>query len=145
MQRKRYPSDLTDAQWERIAPLIPPAKPGGRPRGVDMREVLNGIFYVAREGVSWRALPHDLPYFGVCYWYHRRFQEDGTWETINDASRRTLRVQAERDPEPSVVIIDSQSVKTTEKGGGLSATMRGRRSRGGSGTSSSIRWACLWR
>ena len=127
MRRKRYPSDLTEAEWERIAPLIPPAKPGGRPRGVDMREVLNGIFYVAREGISWRAMPHDLPYFGVCYWYHRRFQEDGTWEAINDALRKALRVAAGRDEEPSVAIIDSQAVKTTEKGGPSAAMTLARR------------------
>lgn len=127
MGRKRYPSDLTDAQWARIAPLIPPAKPGGRPRGVDMREVLNGIFYLTREGVSWRALPHDFPYFGVCYWYHRRFQKDGTWEAINDTLRKEVRTQAGRDPEPTVAIIDSQSVKTTEKGGSIAAMTLARR------------------
>ena len=127
MPRKPYPSDLTDAEWERIAPLIPPAKPGGRPRGVDMREVLNGIFYVTREGISWRAMPHDLPYFGVCYWYHRRFQDDGTWEAINDALRKDVRVRAGRDPEPSVAIIASHSVKTTETGGATAVTMPARR------------------
>jgi putative transposase len=127
MRRKSYPSDLTDAQWQRTPPLIPPAKPGGSPRRVEMREILNGIFSVTREGVTWRAMPHDLPYFGTCYWYHRRFQEDGVWEEINDALRTELRVAAGRDPEPSVAIIDAQSVKTTEKGGAPVAMMPVRR------------------
>ena len=127
MARKPYPSDLTAAEWARIAPLIPPAKPGGRPRAVDMREVLNGIFDVTREGISWRALPHDLPDHHTCAWYFRRFQADGTWEAINDALRTDLRQRAGRDPEPSVAIIDSQSVKTTETGGSTAATMLARR------------------
>jgi len=81
-----------------------------------MREVLNGIFYVTREGVSWRALPHDLPDHHTCAWYFCRFQADGTWEAINDALRTDLRRRAGRDPEPPVAIIDTQSVKTTGKG-----------------------------
>ena len=86
------------------------------------REVLNGICSVTREGIGWRAMPHDLPYFGVCSWYLRRFQKDGTWEVTKDAVRKALRVATGREPEPSVAIIDCQSVKTTEQRG-LSAAM----------------------
>ena len=134
MPPKSSPSDLTDTEWARGAALIPPATPGGRARGVAMRAVLNGSFSVARAGSSWRAMPHDLPYVGVCSWSHRRFQEDGTWEAINDALRKDLRVCAGHAPEPSVASIDSQSVtcpvpagKTTATGGGSAATTPARR------------------
>ena len=87
MTRSPYPSDLTDAQWRLIAPLIPDAKPGGRPRKYDTREVINGLMYLAREGCSWRALPHDLPHRKTCYNFFRRFEADGTWDALVAALR----------------------------------------------------------
>src|SRR5437660_59228 len=122
MQREPYPTDLTDAQWARLERLIPPARPGGRPRAVDLREVLNAIFYHVRGGASWRKLPHDLPPWGTVHYYYRRFRLDGTWTQINDLLRDQVRLAAGRAVEPTAAIIDSQSVKTTEKGG-LAATM----------------------
>ena len=122
MFRPPYPSDLTDAQWWRLEPLIPAAKPGGRPRRADMREVVNAVLYVARTGVTWRALPHDFPPWRTVYHYFRAWRLDGTWESIHDALRDQVRTQAGRATSPSAAIIDSQSVKTTEKGG-LAATM----------------------
>jgi len=112
-----YPSDLTDSEWSLLEPLIPPAKPGGRPRSVDMREILNGLFYVLREGCSWRALPHDYPPWQTVYCYFRRWRDDGTWERINAALRTQVRESEGRQAQPSAAIIDSQSVKTTEAGG----------------------------
>jgi putative transposase len=82
MTRARYPTDLTDRQWRRLAPLIPAAKPGGRPRSADMREVVNAILYVLRNGVVWRALPHDFPPWKTAYHYFRAWRQDGTWERI---------------------------------------------------------------
>jgi putative transposase len=116
MSRKRYPSDLTDAQWAVLAPLVPSVRPGGRPRKHDMREVLNALFHVAREGCSWRALPHDLPPWRTTYNYFRDWQADGTREILLEAARRQARRAAGRDPDPSAACIDSQSVKTVYGG-----------------------------
>lgn len=117
MARKPYPSDLTDAQWSLIEPLIPPEKHGGRHRSASMREVFNAIFYLLRSGCAWRALPHDLPPWGTVSHYFYRFGADGTWQRIHDTLRQRVRLDAGRHATPSMLIIDSQSVRTTEKGG----------------------------
>src|SRR4051812_5725309 len=114
---KRYPSDLTHTQWKRLKRLLPPAKPGGRPREVDLREILNGISYIARGGCSWRMMPTDLPPWSTCYDYFRKWRNDGTWAKVNDALRTQVRHRDQRKKSPSLAIIDSQSVKTTEQGG----------------------------
>jgi putative transposase len=114
MSRKPYPSDLTDAQWQLIEPLLPAARPGGRPRKTNLRAVANAIFYLNREGCSWRALPHDFPHWRTVYEYFDTWKWDGTWEQINGVLRRQVRVAAGRPHTPSTASTDSQTVKATE-------------------------------
>jgi len=117
MNRKSYPTDLTDEEWAILVPLIPPAKPGGRPREVDMREILNGLLYLLRTGCAWRMIPHDLPPWQTVYEYFAQWRDDGTWERLNGVLRVQVRQQVGKEAEPSAGIIDSQSVKTTETPG----------------------------
>jgi putative transposase len=114
MSRKPYLSDLTDAQWQLLPSFLPAAKPGGRPRKTDLREVVNAIFYLNREGCTWRALPHDFPPWETVYEYFAAWKRDGTWDKINGALRRQLRVTAGRPHTPTTASIDSQTVKATE-------------------------------
>lgn len=136
----RYPSDLTDAEWRRIEPEIPPAKRGGRPRAVDLREVFNAICYVLSTGCQWKALPKDLAAKSTAHHYFMLWDWDGTLERIHHALYVEAREQAGRDASPTAAIIDSQSAKAAQKGARRSirrASTRARRSRAASATSSS--------
>ena len=114
---QRYPTDLTDAEWTMVAPFIPAAQPGGRPRTTDMREVVNATFYILRSGCQWRMLPQEFPPYQTVYHYFRGWRRAGVWECMHDTLRGDLREASGRTREPSAGIIDSQTVKTTAKEG----------------------------
>ncbi len=141
----RYPSDLSDAEWVLLAPLIPQAKRGGRPRDVDMREVLNAVFYLLSTGCQWDALPKDLPPKSTVYDYFSLWRSNRTLLRLHQALYAEFREASGRNLEPTVAILDSQSAKAAQKGGRRSTrrvTTRARKSRAASGTSSSTPSAC---
>src|SRR5271168_2289204 len=138
----RYPSDLTDDEWALVTPLIPPAKRGGRQREKDERELVNGIMYVLSAGCAWRYVPKDLPPRSTLHGYLDRWSYDGTLEKIHHTLYVKCREQAGREASPTAAVIDSQSVKSAEKGGPVlirMVTMQARKSKARSGTSLSIR------
>ena len=127
--RQRYATDLTDEQWTKIEPLLPRGKPQGRPAKYPKRELLNAMLYLLRTGCSWRMLPHDLPPFRSVHWYFSLLRDAGFFEALNEVLRTEYRVAKGRNPDPSIVVIDSQAVKSTEKGGhqDIKATTMARR------------------
>ena len=138
----RYPSDLTDDEWGHVGPLIPPAKRGGGKRRVDIRAVVNGVMYVLSTGCQWRYLPKDLPPRSTVNYYFGLWTYDGTLDRIHHALYVKCRAAIEREASPTACIIDSQSVKSAEKGGRAlihPVTTRARRSKARSGIFSSIR------
>ena len=140
---QRYPTDLTETEWTILAPLIPAAKPGGRPRTTDMREVVNAILYSLRSGCQWRMLPKEFPPHQTVYHYFRTWRGAGVWEQMHDTLRGDLREASGRTREHSAGIIDSQTVKTTEKGGAAAMTAASA-SVGARAKLSSMSSGCSW-
>lgn len=116
-ERKRYPSDLTDVEWAILEPLVPAVKRGGRPARWNRREIVNGVLYIVRTSSQWRAMPHDLPPWQTVYCYFRQWRNAGNWEQIHTALRAQARRRLGREATPRAAILDSQSVKTSQKGG----------------------------
>ena len=114
--RQAYPTDLNDTEWTQIAPYLPGESKRGAPRQIPWREILNGIFYVVKNGCGWRGLPHDMPKWKTVYHYFRQFRISGLWETINENIRQAVRQKEGRDPQASAMIVDSQTAKSAEGG-----------------------------
>lgn len=129
MGRKRYPSDLTERQWRIFSAYIPAPKEGGRPARLERRELVNAMLYVTTQGVSWRSLPHDYPHWMTVYSYYRAWCREGIWEAANAALVQKDRVLEGRDAQPSAGALDSQTVKTTQKGGSSAAMTGARKSK----------------
>lgn len=134
MTRKLYPSDLMDAEWEVLKPLLPAEKPIGAPREVELREILNALLYVVDNGIKWRAMPHDFPAWQTVYGYFQRWNRSGVWEQVNQVLNRRMRLVAGREEQPSLGLMDSQSVKMAQKGGQTKALTVIKKSKGVSGT-----------
>jgi transposase len=134
-RRRSYATDLTDRQWAVIAPLIPGARPGGRPRKAPTRELVNAILYFLRAGMAWRLLAHDFPPWQTVYYYLRRWQREGVWDRVHHTLVMADRERAGREASPSAAILDSQSVRTADQKGDQRVTTRARRSRAASATS----------
>ena len=134
-RRRAYPSDLTQAQWALIEPMIPDAAPGGRPRKVAKREVVEAILYLLRAGCAWRLLPHDFPPWQTVYYYFRRWQRQGVWASAHHALVMAARERVGREVSPSAALLDSQTVRPADQKGEAKATPPARRSTGANVTS----------
>jgi transposase len=134
-RRRRYPTDLTDSQWAVLAPMIPDAEPGGRPRKADKREIVEAILYFVRAGCAWRLLPHDFPPWQTVYYYLRRWEQEGVWARVHHTLVMEDRERAGREASPSAAIIDSQTVRTADQKGDSKATMQANASTDASVTS----------
>ena len=127
---KSYPSDMTDQEWEIIRSLIPAAKRGGRHRSVNIRKIVDAIFYVTRGGIQWAMLPKDFPPMSTVYWYFAQWKRDGTIEKMHDKLRQIVRVTENKRPEPTAGSIDSQSSKTTEEARSIRGFDTGKKNKG---------------
>jgi putative transposase len=139
MRGKLYDTDLSEAAWALVAPLLPPAKPGGRPRTTCLRSVLEAILYLLRTGCQWRLLPREYPPWGTVHHHFRAWRNTGAWVRLHRALYAQTRLAAGRLPCPTLVIMDGQSVKTTKRGACAASTATSW-SRAASATSSSTRW-----